>query len=574
MMTTETIDHRFTFNLLDNPWLPCLLPGPHGSVHREELGLRAVLERAHEITELSNPSPLITVAVYRLLIAMAHRVFGPADMEAWWELWDARQPDAARLTAYLDSDAARGRFDLFDDARPFYQVARLGIEYGASIAKLTHEQANTGNAVLLSDHGQDAAATGLTPAEAARYLVAFHAYAVGGLISYEKGQDPKIHKSASAGPLVKGAVVLVRGDTLWETLLLNMVRYPREEWGHANGEQDLPAWERGDEPIALPRYPAGYLDLLTWQSRRVHLFPETDDHGRVVVKRVAAMKGRPFPQGYERHTSETMMPFTFNEKAKVADGQDPYPPLVFRDERALWRDSTTLLATTRGKAWRPATLDWLDDVGLKRRLKRTALPLDVLGMRSDQAKVLAWHHERLAVPLDYLDKDNANLFERLGIAVSLADKVGRALRDSVREMSKLLISSEADHKNARQPLPADVNGLAESLGVGRVYWAALDELFARFLMDLPTPPDATSVEDQNHARVVLDRWASELRRAADDAFDRATAGMDTSARALKAAALGRRAQRAFVAKALGVYGQRQTGDQESDANNAPATVPA
>jgi len=90
-----------------------------------------------------------------------------------------------------------------------------------------------------------------------------------------------------------------------------------------------------------------------------------------------------------------MMPFTFNEKAKVADGQDPYPPLVFRDERALWRDSTTLLATTRGKAWRPATLSWLDDLGLKRRLKRTALPLDVLGMRSDQAKVLAWHHERL-----------------------------------------------------------------------------------------------------------------------------------------------------------------------------------
>ncbi len=575
MTTTETTDHRFTFNLLDDPWLPCLVPGAHGSVRRDELGLRAVLGRAHEIAELSTPSPLITVALYRLLIAVAHRVFGPADAEAWRELWDARQPDAARLDAYLDSDALRGRFDLFDAEHPFYQAPRLGVEYGASIAKLTHEQANTGNAVLLSDHGWGAAATGLTPAEAARYLVAYQAYAVGGLISYEKGQDPKVYKSASAGPLVKGAVVLVRGDTLWETLLLNMVRYPREQWAQASGEPDRPVWERDDEPTALPRYPAGYLDLLTWQSRRVHLFPETDERGRVVVKRAAAMKGHPFPPGFERRAIETMTPFSHNEKAKTAEGQDPYPPLVFRDERALWRDSAPLLAVKPGKSWRPATLGWLDELGLKRQLQRKALPLDVLGMRSDQAKVLAWHHERLAVPLDYLNADNADLFEGLGIAVGLADWVGRALRDGVRELAKLLIASEADHRSARQPLPADVNGLAVSLGVERVYWAALDEPFARFLMDLPGAPQGTPFED--HAREALDRWAEELHRAANGAFDGATAGLDTSARALKAAALGQRAQRAFVAKALDVYGRPRgsdTGGQESDADNAPATAPA
>jgi len=571
----ETTDHRFTFSLLDDPWLPCLIPGAGGSVRRDERGLRAVLGRAHEITEISAPSPLITVALYRLLIAVAHRVFGPADSEAWWKLWDVGQPDAARLDAYLDSDSLRGRFDLFDAEHPFYQVPRLGAEYGASIAKLTHEQANTGNAVLLSDHGWGAATTGLTPAEAARYLVAYQAYAVGGLISYEKGQDPKIYKSASAGPLVKGAVVLARGNTLWETLLLNMVRYPREQWAQASGEPDRPAWERDQEPTALPRYPAGYLDLLTWQSRRVHLFPETDERGRVVVKRAAAMKGHPFPPGFERRAIEAMTPFTHNEKAKAAEGQDPYPPLVFRDERALWRDSATLLATT-DKSWRPATLDWLDELGLKRRLQRKALPLDALGMRSDQAKVLAWHHERLAIPLDYLDKHdehNAELFEGLGIAVGLADRVGRALRDGVRELAKLLIASEADHRSARQPLPADVDGLAASLGVGRVYWAALHEPFARFLMELPATPDGTPFED--HARDELDRWAAELRRVANNAFDDAAAGLDTSARALKAAALGRRAQRAFVATALGVYGRPPTaGDQESGVDNTPATVPA
>ncbi len=552
------------FNLLDEPWLRCLMRAPDGKAQPRpaDLGLKEIVEHAHEVVELTSPSPLITISLYRLLLAIMHRVFGPTDDDAWWDLWDAEKADVARLNAYLDT--VRPRFNLFDKEKPFYQV-KIDEEYAGSIAKLTHEHANTGNAVLLFDHGRGADAGGLSPAEAARYLVAFQAYAVGGLISYEKGLDPKIYKSASAGPLVKGAVVLVRGANLWQTLLLNLVQYPRDE----QDDDDAPAWERGanDPTTAKPRRPKGYLDYVTWQSRRVCLFPTRTPEGNVVVRRVAAMKGHPFGEGFERRHEETMVAFSYNEKAKPDEGQEVYPPLVFRDERALWRDSMTIFAAGGDKQpRRPQTLQWLDDLRVPHKLGLSALPLDALGMRSDQAKVLAWHHERLPLPLAYLDATDEHskaLFSELRTALTLAENAGRALRDSTRALAKLLIAPDADDKNARQPLPADVNGLAQSLGVERIYWAALDEPFARFLVALPLaqrPKEDRASYDvrfKDHVGAELDRWADALDMAGRTAFESVTGGLDGSARALKAAALGARARRAYMGKALSPYGAQR-----------------
>ena len=36
---------------------------------------------------------------------------------------------------------------------------------------------------------------------------------------------------------------------------------------------DVPAWELDQENVAIDRQPKGYLDLLTWQSRRIKLIP-------------------------------------------------------------------------------------------------------------------------------------------------------------------------------------------------------------------------------------------------------------------------------------------------------------
>ena len=78
------------FNLLDEPWIPCVFLG---SGALQELGLRDTLVRAHEIRAIVDPSPLVTVALHRLLLAVLHRVFGPLNAAAWARLWEQERLD-------------------------------------------------------------------------------------------------------------------------------------------------------------------------------------------------------------------------------------------------------------------------------------------------------------------------------------------------------------------------------------------------------------------------------------------------------------------------------------------------
>ena len=86
-----------SFNLVDKPWLPVVwLDGTAG-----EVGLRDALVRAHEIRELVDGSPLVTVSLHRLLLAILHRNFGPTSFEAWKALWRQGRWDAEKLDSYF-----------------------------------------------------------------------------------------------------------------------------------------------------------------------------------------------------------------------------------------------------------------------------------------------------------------------------------------------------------------------------------------------------------------------------------------------------------------------------------------
>src|SRR5207249_4299563 len=133
--------------------------------------------------------------------------------------------------------------------------------------------------------------------EAARWLVAFQGFALGGLITTEEGRKTQ-DGSADAGQLVKSAVALAKGDTLFQTLMLNLVHYSAddEEPFPFKERADKPAWERDDETRADDRRYDGYLDLLTWQCRRVKLVPERDHEGKLLgVSGVVTMKGFQLP---------------------------------------------------------------------------------------------------------------------------------------------------------------------------------------------------------------------------------------------------------------------------------------
>lgn len=112
---------KATFNLIDQGWLPCVTRD--GETTR--MGLLDALAQAHDFSGVIDSSPLATVALHRLLLAVLHRVFGPESPEAWGELWrDGRGKwDEHRLRDYLCSAEIYSRFDLFDQRHPFYQTA-------------------------------------------------------------------------------------------------------------------------------------------------------------------------------------------------------------------------------------------------------------------------------------------------------------------------------------------------------------------------------------------------------------------------------------------------------------------
>ncbi|MBA3946026.1 MAG: type I-E CRISPR-associated protein Cse1/CasA [Herpetosiphonaceae bacterium] len=507
-----------TYNLVDESWIPCVMCN---DATTRLLSIRAALNLAPEIVEIDDPSPLVTAALYRLLLAILHRCYGPADAKEWRTLWSRRRFDE-QVNTYLDQ--WKHRFDLFDPEYPFYQVHDIPVQYAKPIAQLAPELASGNNATLW-DHTTHMSALAFTPEQAARYLIALQAFALGGLVSHR--QDEKEHKSATGAPLAGSAVALVRGPTLWATLMLNLHRYDGQEEPFPTQTDDMPAWERNTATRPVARELTGYLDLLTWQSRQVQLYPEDNPP---VVRHVAIMKGNQFPEVGYRHGKETMLAFRRNTEAKGE--QDPWPAVAFREERDIWRDSLVLFQSLHNQRSRPRMLDWLALLVERGVLDDVQMALDLFGLGSDQAKPLFWRHERLPLPLKYLNEEL--LLEQVRISLQWAEQGKDMLNQGLRQLAERSIvpyrSLDGVSKDDRDRAKAIVKGW----GAERQYWAHLDLPFRHFLEALPADYDPAG---QLYGSRVMPQWTRVVRQAAHESFDEVAQGLDLTGRWLRAVAL-------------------------------------
>ena len=107
-----------SFNLIDQAWIPCVTVD--GDLI--EVSLRDLLQRAPELREIACATPIQSAAVLPLVLAILHRVFGPARLAEWKALWDASAFDMAPIDAYFAQ--WHQRFDLFHPQRPFLSGAR------------------------------------------------------------------------------------------------------------------------------------------------------------------------------------------------------------------------------------------------------------------------------------------------------------------------------------------------------------------------------------------------------------------------------------------------------------------
>lgn len=528
------------FNLLDQPFIPCLMQnGPRG-----ELSLKDTLFQAHEIAEVRDASPLVTITLHRLLLAILHRNFGPRNLAAWKPLWQAERFDTGTLTAYFDR--WRSRFDLFDADHPFYQTGGLETDKPLPVAALFDDLACNNNATLF-DHRFNDNPEGVTPAEAARGLIARQAFALGlGVSPVVRVQGRSIKTgNRKDGPLARGLLLLFRGDNLFQTLLLNLSGKQSEP-----SEDDLPVWER-DDPERLMRQTTvdGRLDLYTFQCRYLRLVPPTDINNPKITH-VHFAQGR----AVDEDSLDPMKPYQRDKEKK-----EPWRCYSLSEEKALWRDSSALFDLAAETQRPVAALNWVAQAardGLVDRQNRYNLDAFAAGTQPGKAsKLILWRHDRIPVPLHYLD--NKDLVNCLSQILKVAEEAGRAVRSAAWHLAKVVLFPNKEGLLGRLQ-QAEVEQLARSLAPERTYWPRLEPQFREFLLDIPK---AKTLEEREP---LVHRWFLEVvRREALDAFLTACWPFDGNDRFRRAVTLAGRGLRIALRKIANAHNLTAPQSQES-----------
>jgi CRISPR system Cascade subunit CasA len=492
-----------SFNLAHDPFIPCIVPDRPPVQHN----LQSVLLDAHEIAEIRDESPLVTIALHRLLLAILHRCYGgPKNAAERVAIRKAGRFDADGIKAYFAKWA--DRFELFHDNHPFFQVAGFTTKEPSGINRLAQELSRGNNAALF-DHTSDDPPPALTAARAARVVIAEQAFAVGGGKS-DTG-------NTTHAPLVSGAVVLVRGKRLLETLWLNLTVFSTRE-PVASLAEDAPVWERAPaDPHKQPGRPRGYLDYLTWQSRTLRLHPEStgDD---LVVHRVSYAQGRKL---------ETSAGFYDPMVAYVRSKEEGDRPIRLTENRDLWRDSAALLQFAEADQFKgPKILQTLGSVELTEVVPRSARHrVSIFGLCTDKAKVNFWRHETLPLPVAYLDR--TDLVVSLKQALTLAESVADAVRKGAWAAAANRLTASA----GGNPDKDRVRDLLDSFAPERFYWSRLEGRFRELIVDL-------AADGASATACLADWYWNSLHYAAANAFDESIGRMD-SGRDLKAANAGR-----------------------------------
>lgn len=462
-----------SFNLLDEAWIPVV------TVDGDflELSLWDMLSRAPELREISCDTAIQSTAILPIALAILHRVFGPLDLNAWHALWRARSFDMAAIDEYLER--WRERFELFDARRPFMQMPDARVE-PKSMIHLVHPMANT---ATLFSHVHDGSGIALLPAEAARLLLAACYFRTAGL-------GPSIDRrrvNFKDSVFARGVIFWARGDTLFETLLLNLTQYPDERTMPHTG-RDAPAWEM-DDPFERRESPFGYLDYLTWSNNRIQLIPETTDDGVIVREAVTVPAINLGP-----HVRSPQRRYVQRERK----GETSFSFLYFNADKALWRDYVSLLKHEAGKTFPPAVVEWLAELK-QDELLQSDYPLRLMatGMLAEQAKPVFYRQEIMPLPLELLR--NEGHVRNIGLALEQAEEVANRLRIALNVLAEHVLQRGA----AGKPDNSVRNRLARQWAARERYWAALEPRFWRFIESLVVDSDAALYD-----------WIADLREEA------------------------------------------------------------
>lgn len=239
-----------------------------------EVSFRELFENAHNYEALCGESEPQNVAVLRIILAVVHTVFSRYDLdgnrlekppqytqELWKRLWNKKKFPMAAFDSYFKE--WHDNFYLFDDEKPFLQnvgFKNFKSEYKIATDKLIGTIMESDNkARLFAERKGEGRKLGY--AEAARWLINVHAYD-------DRGTKPVPRK-----PWVSTlGLVVVLGDNLFETIMLNYIPEPKEST--PTWEKVLPITDKKPEDKNAAFFPDNQAELLSTQARRILLLKE------------------------------------------------------------------------------------------------------------------------------------------------------------------------------------------------------------------------------------------------------------------------------------------------------------
>lgn len=509
-----------SYDLRIEQWIPVRFCD--GTV--ESIGLSDALIRAHEISEIASDSPVETAALNRLLLALAVRIFPETEKaNAWFERWETGQFDSGPVDKYFEQ--WKDRFDLLHPVRPFYQVREKvgGTLLRVGMLRLDESSYNQD----IFSHGSLKMNMSLSCSEATRGVIATQMASIGGTQSNAMGaskEESKKFRYTNHAPFISGSLFWLRGNSLFEALLLNAPPNRHARMGGMNVE-DLPAWETREVIRTEIRSPKGFLDYLTFQHRRITLEFREPNEGHIEIIGVRITNG---------DTEDGATPNDPHMSIRTDNVQDGKRVFNFGVDRMLWRDSAAFLTTLSERGTPPETVTWL--ASQSNILGTERFRIDVTGLRlrgGIDAKLFFWRRESMPFFGRFL-QDEA-LASYLKAMLERAEDQFSILRNACFITAKRVLFSGRDDKELSSDDRESARKVSRALDAETRYWSSLEQPFYAVLHDLSAMSDPEEV---------LRQWTERIHRAALNAFDTATSSLVASGKQLRAAAEGRAALRA------------------------------
>lgn len=383
-----------SYQLLEEPWIPVVdLAG-----EKKLLGIRTLLEQAHLLREISDPSPLVEYGLYRLLVVFLMDALRPEDEYDLTDLLKAGQFPMETVEQYISTCQSEGvTFDLFDRERPFLQTPfNEAWDKQVKPASVLDYTVPSGNNHVHFDH-RHSEEISFSYGQAARFLPAVQLFCTAGAQGYPSGMN-------GAPPYY----AIIQGKNLFETLTNSLLLQADIQMGF----DDPPVIWRSDLPVEPKKSVAqtSWLYGMLFPARRVLLIPEEESETVQQVYLSQGMNCMAAALWTDPHVA-----YRVNDKGRF--------PLRPNQEKAIWRNLHELTAPGSVPQIAEQYKQYIAAPG------RSLLHVLLYGVQTDQASYIAVFRHDLQLPAAIIE--NAEASDLIREEIEWSEKLARALRSAI-----------------------------------------------------------------------------------------------------------------------------------------------